>query len=809
MHSRNQNKPPMTPAYNTSGNPSNKREVLDDLQIDKRRKIGGEKMVGQAAHTRSRAPLSLHAIPGSRVAMPASESSNGDGNGGQVEFKSREDVVKLLAEKLNPKNRNDDKGRNKELRDIIKKFKACINWYMGLEDGYLAEQEKLRGMIESEQRRHSDIEAHMSCKIDELTLLNGEHQKHVVSLEESLRKEEADKMAAIESYEKEAEAKIASENLRSGLLEELEKATQEIKYLNDQIKMVQETNKRLQEYNTSLQQYNSNLQADAVKNGDTITKLQKDKTAMMETLAGLRDQSSSLKNQLDTIRSSQQEAIKQREEFRKEVGCLRSELQQVRVDRDQQLEHVQCMAVELKKYEELHGKSNRDMNIALTKTSALEETCSSQQDQIKSLHYQLAAANEKLKRSDLTSIEIVQENESNKKLVSELQSYVADLEYQLVEAEKLRKKLHNTILELKGNIRVFCRVRPVLSDIDSKGADGIVVSYPTGFECLGRGIDLMHNAQNHSFTFDKVFGHEASQEDVFFEISQLVQSALDGYKVCIFAYGQTGSGKTYTMMGKPEAQEQKGLIPRSLEQIFETSQALKCQGWKYKMQASMLEIYNETIRDLLSPGRCGSTDAIHVNKQYTIKHDSAGNTLVSDLTVVDVCSINEVSFLLNQAAQIRSVGKTQMNEQSSRSHFVFTLRISGINDATEQQVQGILNLIDLAGSERLAKSGSTGDRLKETQAINKSLSCLSDVIFAIAKKEEHVPYRNSKLTYLLQPCLGGDSKTLMFVNISPEASSANESICSLRFAARVNACEIGVPRRHTQMRPLDSRLSYG
>ncbi|KAH0436321.1 hypothetical protein IEQ34_026425 [Dendrobium chrysotoxum] len=221
---------------------------------------------------------------------------------------------------------------------------------------------------------------------------------------------------------------------------------------------------------------------------------------------------------------------------------------------------------------------------------------------------------------------------------------------------------------------------------------------------------------------DIVFDFEASQEDVFFEISQLVQSPLDGFKVCIFAYGQTGSGKTYTMIGNPEAHEQKGLIPRSLEQIFETSEALKIPGVQIQ-NASMLEIYNETI---------------------------AGNTLVSGITVVDVCSINEISFLLNQAAQSRYVGKTQMNEQSSKSHFVFILKISGMNDATEQQVQGILNLIDLVGSERLAKSGSNGDRLKETQAINKSLSCLSNVIFAIAKEEDRVPYRNSKLTYLLQ-----------------------------------------------------------
>ncbi|KAJ0972433.1 hypothetical protein J5N97_020392 [Dioscorea zingiberensis] len=761
MSSRNQNKPPRSP--------SNKKEnALDEAPLDKRRKIVVGKMVAPSTNLRGRLVLSaVNAGPnlghGADRKTAAVAGSDGGSSGGGIEFSSREDVERLLNEKMKGKNKNDYKGKSEQMIEYIRKLRTCIKWYMDLEDGYLSELEKLRGTVENEENRHAEIEAQMRNREEELNETVEQLQAQLASSKESFQKEETLKLAAIKSYEKETEARVASEALRGNLSDDLERANQEAKRSNDQIKMLQETNRRLQEYNTSLQQYNSNLQSDAVKNGETISKLQKEKNAMMDSLTGLRDHSNSLKNQLDSSRSSLQDALKQKEDLKKEVYFLRSELQQVREDREYQLAQVQNLTSEIANYKELTGKSSKELDNIMAKTDALEETCSSQRVQIQSLQHQLAAANEKLKMADLTTRETISEYLEQKKTIIDLQNHVAEQEIQILEAEKLRKQLHNTILELKGNIRVFCRVRPLLTDKECNVTEGAIVSYPTSTEFLGRGIDLMHHAQQYSFTFDKVFNHEASQEDVFVEISQLVQSALDGYKVCIFAYGQTGSGKTYTMMGRPEANEEKGLIPRSLEQIFQTSQALQCQGWKYKMQ------------------------------QYAIKHDLNGNTHVSDLTIIDVCSINEVSFLLQQAAQSRSVGRTQMNEQSSRSHFVFTLRISGVNESTEQQVQGILNLIDLAGSERLAKSGSTGDRLKETQAINKSLSALSDVIFSIAKKEDHVPFRNSKLTYLLQPCLGGDSKTLMFVNISPEAASVQESICSLRFAARVNSCEIGIP----------------
>ncbi|KAF8695544.1 hypothetical protein HU200_037390 [Digitaria exilis] len=707
-------------------------------------------------------------------------------------FSGREDVESLLNEKMKGKNKMDYKGKSEQMMEYIKKLRGCIKWLLEREDANLIEICNITGRLEADGKQHSETVAELKNAIDEARSINEELQKQYASLQQILKEVEAEKMDALRALADEKAARTAVESLRNELLEDAKKNKLEEKRLTDQIKMLQDTNKRLQEYNTSLQQYNSNLQADVIKNAETIAKLQKEKNTMVETMNGLKDHANSVKMQLDLAKSLQSEAAKQKNDLLKEVEGLRMELQHVREDRESKSAQVDSLMAEIGTYKEMSGKTAMELDGAMTRTSALEETCSSQRDTIKTLEIKLAAANERLKRSDLTASETMAEYENQKKLLETLQSRLEEAEQQILDGEKLRKKLHNTILELKGNIRVFCRVRPLLPN--ESGA----VSYPKSGENIGRGIELMHNGQAYSFTFDKVFDHSASQEHVFIEISQLVQSALDGYKVCIFAYGQTGSGKTHTMMGNPELQDQKGMIPRSLEQIFQASQALNSQGWKYKMQASLLEIYNETIRDLLAVNRTSAHDG--GSSKYIIKHDASGNTHVSDLTVVDVTSINEVSSLLRRAAQSRSVGRTHMNEESSRSHCVFTLRIFGVNEGTDQQVQGVLNLIDLAGSERLNKSGATGDRLKETQAINKSLSCLSDVIFSIAKKEEHVPFRNSKLTYLLQPCLGGDSKTLMFVNLSPEASSTGESICSLRFAARVNSCEIGIPRRQTQMR---------
>ncbi|KAJ1616425.1 P-loop containing nucleoside triphosphate hydrolase protein [Pavlovales sp. CCMP2436] len=364
-------------------------------------------------------------------------------------------------------------------------------------------------------------------------------------------------------------------------------------------------------------------------------------------------------------------------------------------------------------------------------------------------------------------------------------SYVQELEAKLHDAEETRRRLHNTVQELKGNIRVFCRVRPPndegASCLDLK-PDGESV----GIATVSAGEKSARESA-HLFSFDKVFAPGTAQANVFGEVSSLVQSALDGYKVCIFAYGQTGSGKTFTMQGTSDAQN-CGIVPRSLKQIFKATADAKAKGWTYSLNASFIEVYNENVRDLLAPP--GAPAANH-----TIVHDEAFGTVVTETTRIAVTCEAQVDELAHMAARQRSVGKTDMNSVSSRSHAIFMLYLTGTNPSVGHTLNGALHLVDLAGSERLARSGATGATLKETLAINKSLSALGDVFASITNKASHVPFRNSKLTYLMAPCLSGDGKTLMVVNVAPEADNGLESLSSLRFASQVNACEIGKPKR--------------
>lgn len=352
-----------------------------------------------------------------------------------------------------------------------------------------------------------------------------------------------------------------------------------------------------------------------------------------------------------------------------------------------------------------------------------------------------------------------------------------------------RRRLYNEVIELKGNIRVFCRCRPLNHDEIAKGSTA-VVDFDSSLENELKIIGA--DSSKKQFKFDHIFRPEDNQEAVFEQTSPLVVSVLDGFNVCIFAYGQTGTGKTFTMEGTAE---NRGVNYRTLEELFRVSEE-RSDIMRYQLFVSMLEVYNEKIRDLLVE------DADQPAKKLEVKQSAEGTQEVPGLSEVPVHKTDEVWELLKSGSRARSVGSTNANELSSRSHCLLRVTVLGENLVNGQRTRSHLSLVDLAGSERVGKIEVEGERLKESQFINKSLSSLGDVISALASKTSHIPYRNSKLTHILQSSLGGDCKTLMFVQISPSSADLGETVCSLNFASRVRGVEHGPARKQTDVTEL-------
>lgn len=280
------------------------------------------------------------------------------------------------------------------------------------------------------------------------------------------------------------------------------------------------------------------------------------------------------------------------------------------------------------------------------------------------------------------------------------------------------------------------------------------------------------------FTFDAVYDWNCTQQEIYDEtVHPLVNSVLDGFNGTIFAYGQTGTGKTFTMEGSKNVEQYKGIIPRSFEQIF--NHISRSSNMQYLVRASYLEIYQEEVRDLLDK---------NPKKRYELRENNEMGVYVKDLQSFVCKSVKQIEHIMNVGNQNRTIGATNMNEHSSRSHavFIITVEMSDTCGDKENQVRvGKLNLVDLAGSERQSKTGADGERLKEASKINLSLSALGNVISALVDgKSQYIPYRDSKLTRLLQDSLGGNSKTLMVANIGPASYNYEESLTTLRYANR-------------------------
>jgi kinesin family protein 3/17 len=338
------------------------------------------------------------------------------------------------------------------------------------------------------------------------------------------------------------------------------------------------------------------------------------------------------------------------------------------------------------------------------------------------------------------------------------------------------------IIESHG-VLVAVRVRPLNKrEQDARSPECLDIPSPTSI--------TMKSAAK-SFGFDCVFAAHAAQKDVFDRTARpLLHRVLEGYNGCLFAYGQTGSGKTWTMMGG--SGEDGGIIPLLCTEIFDQISQRKASKI-FTVQCSLLEIYNENLRDLLAAG--GDSRDLQIRDDSSV---GGGGIYVDGITEAPIDSLSSLLNLMDSGQKKRAVGQTNMNEHSSRSHMVLTFQVSACEVNDEQGVARTvskLHLVDLAGSERQKATGATGDRLKEGAQINLSLSALGNVINALTEpktagtKKRHVPYRDSKLTRLLQDSLGGNSFTVMICNVSPAEMNAEETTSSLRFAERAKKVE--------------------
>ncbi|XP_064628538.1 kinesin-like protein KIF25 [Lineus longissimus] len=501
----------------------------------------------------------------------------------------------------------------------------------------------------------------------------------------------------------------------------------------------------------------------------------------------------------------------------------------------------------------------------------------------------------KLLRRELDELRVIVQNTPKMvsaecgKVLNEMEKYrhvfalqktnISDLQQMLLDAEKnvhvanerhlvekrRRKQLHNALVELRGNIRVHCRIRPLL-DFDGGGQETAELGRPgTLSEVIVGPVDdenvcLRSSRGNRIFEYDRVFAPIEGQDSVFGEVQPLLTSLLDGYNVCIMAYGQTGSGKTHTMLGShrnemytlsTEPCRDEGVIPRATRELF------RLIGEKsehdFSVEMSVVEVYNNDVQDLLS-------------EDLTTKHEivtgSDGAMCMPTVSIKPVHDVVGVMELVKHGLRTRRETTTLIHDHSSRSHLIvilsITLTLSSSAPPSPRTVQtsdgflvppspskerprrllpeprlpnfGVsgssipvaslksrspspstmslsgsnaviktkLQLVDLAGSECVGMSGVTGAALRETSNINKSLSALADVLGALAEHRQHVPYRNSKITHLLQDSIGGDAKLLVLLCVSPSQRYITETHQCLGFGQRARQVQRGPPKRKIQ-----------
>jgi len=523
---------------------------------------------------------------------------------------------------------------------------------------------------------------------------------------------------------------------------------------------------------TKLKNLNESLENLRKESQSEIAELNKKMASSSGDIAAMEEKHREAIDQVETQKDEIEERLVKRE---KEFGVLDLELKKVQSNYE----------IEKNSWEEERARLIEKVEAASGKDEKIISCCKAMFKKFQEVRKQLGIIrNLKINELDQMNEWVPSFQEMLDKTLGFNEKLVTDTMEKYKKELSLRRKYFNLVQELRGNIRVFCRVRPLLGWEKEKGL-GTCIKFPPAEDFILEVPSKDAIGGKFVFEYDRVYKPHAQQRDITEDTSEYVQSVMDGYNVSIFAYGQTGSGKTWTMDGP---REDPGVNLHALQELFKVVSE-RVPMFEYTITMSVFEIYNNAINCLLTEKK--NKKGKKAKKPVYKARVTANGVIVENGAQIEVQCREDVLKLMDVAKSNRKVACTNMNDKSSRSHMIVIVSVQGFNVPANIEYLGKLFMVDLAGSERVAKSGVTGKALKEAAEINKSLTALGDVMQALQKKTSYIPYRNSTLTYLMQNALGGHAKTIMFINICPTDEHISETLSSLRFAQRVAKVELG------------------
>jgi len=468
-----------------------------------------------------------------------------------------------------------------------------------------------------------------------------------------------------------------------------------------------------------------------------------------------------VKQELEEKKFSDQEVFKLSDKYEEEIFALKIEMNIWKFS-----------FIEIARYKLIsYNETNLEELISLDR-NYLSNAPKSTKERIESIvsYFKSLIDEENYKTINIKSIKEAHIQEQEKNLL---------LREQLMNELVLRRKIHNRYMSLRGNLRVMCRIRPFIDN-----ETGITKkAYLDHFKVMNDQVTITENTNSNNlkmkkYDLDYIFQQNSTQQDVYDEVSLLVQNMLNGTNVCIIAYGQTTTGKSYTIQGPNK--EFPGIALRSAKELFEMiGPLLENKKGKSKVQTklsiSIIEIYNDVIYNLLGEGQ----------PALNMYENNNGNLAIPDLNPISINNYTEANKLFKLSAKLRQTNQTNYNDRSSRSHCIYSFYLK-IVEEDGSIIRSKLHIIDLAGSERLTKSHDTNPLLrKEAISINLSLNALSNVLNAIAVKQNHIPYRDSKLTHFLKESLNDNFNILLLLHVSPNIRDLSETNSTLEFGTRI------------------------